>query len=398
MFNQATTDFIQKHRYDDVRTLALQSGKSVDEDVDLLAAFIQIAGRQTAEHKIPSWYLRDDIIYPVKLALEQCSSERTARYKAALLSGHSFVDITGGFGVDTAFIAPKFVQSGYVEKQEPLAEVARRNFSALGLSVKVHSTNGISHLGRMEPVDCLYIDPSRRMPSDKKSVLIEDCEPNIIDIQHLLLKKAETVLIKLSPMLDIHSALKVLVGVNEIHIVSVDNECKELLFLLKNVSRKDPLVVCSNLMKQGEWVDSFRLSEENDAQIKYSPEVRRFIYEPNASLMKAGFYKSIALQYGVEKLHPNTHLYTSYRYIKDFPGRIFQVKAVSSMKTSELSKALSDVKNANITVRNFPLTVAELRKKLKIYDGGEIYLFATTLSDGQLVIVKASKLKQGEEE
>ncbi|GHT76609.1 hypothetical protein AGMMS50262_15280 [Bacteroidia bacterium] len=392
MFNEATTRFIHEHHDDDVQALALKS-KHLPDDIDLLTALVQIAGRQSIQHKIPSWYEREDLIYPVKLPLEQCSSEHTARYKAALLGGNSFLDLTGGFGVDTAFIAPKFEHSTYIERQDSLAEIAQHNFSALGLNIRILNMNGIFYLHRMEnPVDCIYIDPARRSIADKRGVLIEDCDPNVAEFQHKLVEKAGTVLVKLSPMLDIQAALRTLEYVNEVHVVSVDNECKELLFLLKKNPRKDPVITCSNLTKSHDYIDSFRLSEENNAQLKYSKEVKRFIYEPNASLMKAGFYKSIAVQYGVEKLHPNTHLYTSYRYIKDFPGRIFQVKAVSSMKSPELNQNLKGIETANITVRNFPLSVAELRRKLKIYEGGETYLFATTLSDESLAIVRANKI------
>jgi 16S rRNA G966 N2-methylase RsmD len=387
--NEATKKFITAHRFDDVQKLALQSQSFHGAEIDIPAALTQISGRQIIEHKIPSWRQSDEIRYPGRLSLEQCSSEKTARYKASLLSGHSFVDLTGGWGVDTAFISPKFSQVTYVEKQEELANLAKHNFPILGLNfIRIHTGDGIEYLEKMNPVDCIYLDPARRSLSGKKVVLIEDCEPNLLEIQNLLLTKASFVLIKLSPLLDINAALRVLKNVKEVHVVSVENECKELLLLLEKGNTQAPVITCANLRKKGDQTVSFEYSEEKKAQIAYSREVKDYLYEPNASLLKAGFYKGIALRYPVEKLHSDSHLYTSTQYIPDFPGRIFRVEAVSSLNKKSLKAFLTGMDKANLTIRNFPLTVAGLRKKLKLNEGGEVYLFATTLSDGEHVIVK----------
>ncbi|MDR0542810.1 MAG: SAM-dependent methyltransferase [Dysgonamonadaceae bacterium] len=391
MLNAATRQFIREHRSDDVQQLALRFKPDANSGIDLQAALTQIAGRQGIKHKIPSWYKQDDLLYPTRLALEQCSSEATARYKASLLSGHSFADLTGGFGVDTAFIAPQFIQTQYVERQTELALVARHNFAVSGLTIQTHTVDGVDFLKTMQPVNCLYLDPARRSSTGRKMLWIEDCEPDILSIQDELLSKADNVLIKLSPLLDIHAALKVLKKVYQIHIVSVDNECKELLFLLRNAFSGEPAVVCVNIVKQNIQSDTFTLSEEKNNVISFTSIVRKYLYEPNASLLKGGFYKSLSLRYAVDKLHPDSHLYTSNVFIPNFPGRIFQIECASSFNKQDLKAALRTVSRANLTVRNFPLSVEQLRKQLKIKDGGDNYLFATTLADGRRVLLKACK-------
>ena len=392
MLNEATRQFIREHRLDDVQQLALRFKPAPDSEIDLTAALTQIAGRQTIAHKIPSWYEQEEIVYPIRLSLEQCSSETTARYKASLVSGNSLTDLTGGFGVDTAFMATQFTQAHYVERQAELAAIARNNFAVLGLNpIQTHNTDGIAFLKTMPPVDCLYLDPARRSATGKKTVRIEDAEPDILAVQDLLLAKAENVLIKLSPLLDIHAALKVLKNVKQIHIVGVDNECKELLFLLRGDFSGEPAIICVNIHKQGVQSDTFTWSEEKNATVSCTSDLKEYLYEPNASLLKSGCYKSIGLRYAVDKLHPDSHLYTSSRYLPNFPGRIFQVETVSLFNKKELKVLLNDIRRANITVRNFPLTVEQLRKRLKIQEGGEIYLFATTLANGCHVLLKTKK-------
>ena len=389
MLNEATRQFIREHRWDDVQRLALQFKPAKDSAIDRLAALTQIAGRQAIVHKIPSWYEQEGIVYPARLSLEQCSSEATARYKASLLSGNSFTDLTGGFGVDTAFIAPQFAQAHYVERQAELVAIARNNFAVLGLNhIQTHPADGIAFLKTMQAVDCLYLDPARRSATGKKMICIEDAEPNILVILDKLLAKAENVVIKLSPLLDIFMALKALKNVKQIHIVSVDNECKEALFLLRNDFSGEPAITGVNINKQAVQSNTFTLSEEKNACISYTSDLKEYLYEPNRSLLKSGCYKSISLRYGVDKLHPDSHLYTSSCYRPDFPGRIFQIEAVSSFNKNDLKALLHNIRQAHITVRNFPLSVDRLRKQLKIKEGGEIYLFATTRANGRRVLLK----------
>jgi hypothetical protein len=393
MLNQATREFIQAHRFDDVQKLALQSKFSFDSEIDWQEALTQLAGCQTIENKIPSWYAWDKIIYPVRLSLEQCSSEMTAQYKASLLSGNSLVDLTGGFGVDTAFLSVNFTQVDYVERDEKLSTIAGHNFGVLGLNhIRTHCADGITYLQQIQAVDCIYLDPARRSDSGKKLMLIEDCEPNLIEIQELLLDKANQVLIKLSPMLDINAALKVLKSLREIHVVSVENECKELLFLLEKENKKKPIITTINLKKNGNHQClSFPISEEKEITINYTSQLQTYLYEPNTSLLKAGFFKGISQHYQINKIHSDSHLYTSSQLIADFPGRIFKIEAVYSMSKADLNLLSKELEKANIAVRNFPLSVAELRKKLKLKEGDENYLFATTLANEKHVLIQCKK-------
>ena len=393
MRNEATREFVRDHRFDDVRKLALQTASRVDREVDIPWALNQIAGRQLAENKIPAWFQLEKIVYPPHLSLEQCSSEQTARYKAGLLSGTSFVDLTGGFGVDFAFISEKFHEAYYVEKQKELCEIAAINFQTLGLrSAHVITSDATEYLKKMSPVDVIFIDPSRRSTTGNKVFSIEDAEPDVLKIQDLLLEKAGSILIKFSPMLDISMALKQLKNVSEVHIVSLENECKELLFLLKKDFESEPLIVCVNLGKKNSQSGiSFLQSQEKARQIGYTSEIEQYLYEPNSSLLKAGFYKGLTDLYPIRKLHPDSHLYSSNQFISDFPGRIFNVETCSSFNKKELKYFLQAIDKASVTVRNFPISVAELRKKLKIKEGGEIYLFATTLANGQHVLIRVRK-------
>lgn len=388
-----TKKFIESHRYDDPATLALKAASMTESGVDVRFAIRQIAGRQAVEHKIPSWYRLDDIIYPMHLSLEQCSSELTARYKASLLNGDTFTDLTGGFGVDCAFIAEKYHSVFYVERQTELCEIARYNFKALDL-LHVHIIQGdaLDYLSGMASVDCIYIDPARRSDAGKKTVAITDCEPDLGQIKDLLLGKASVVLAKLSPMLDISLAMKTLPETKEIHVISVDNECKELLFLIEKDFSGEPVIKAVNLLRNGQAIlFSFVKTEEQDTVPEYTVDVLDFLYEPNASILKSGAYKSIARKFNLKKLHPDSHLYTSDQAIENFPGRSFRTDAVFSLSKKDLKEHLNGLKQANISIRNFPLSVNELRKKTGIKDGGDIYLFATTLNDGKKVLVKTHK-------
>lgn len=378
--------FIRDHQHDDVRTLALQAKKYPQMDMPLIIN--QIAGRQTAEHKIPSWYAAEGIIYPVHLSLEQCSSELTARYKASLLSGDTFVDLTGGFGIDCAFLSAGFRQATYIEQQKELCDIATHNFNLLGLQhITVLNRDSVEALHEISPADCIFIDPARRNEHGGKTVLISDCEPNVAALEELLLQKAKRVMIKLSPMLDLSLALRTLKHTTEVHVISVQNECKELLLILEN-THKEISIHCVNFTHKDTQEFTFTSEEEAGTMVQYTNQVAAYLYEPNASILKAGAFRAIASRFALKKLHPNSHLYTSDVEIKNFPGRCFKVDAVGSIKDKILLAGLSQ---ANITVRNFPMSVAELRKRIKLKDGGDIYLFATTLSDDKKVLVKCSK-------
>ena len=384
--------FVLMHEGEDVRDLALRF--SSREDMPFLLA--QIAGRQVSKTKIPSWYAIDEMIYPVHLSLEQASSEQTARYKASLVSGKngSFVDLTGGMGVDFSFFTPNFCEAVYVERNAELCKIATYNFERLGLkNATVRNGDGETFLNEMPKADFIYLDPSRRDNSGQKVFRIEDCSPDLSEIKTVLREKSDSILIKYSPMLDISQAVKTLGNVTEVHIVSIQNECKELLIILSKSVVAEPRFVAVNLRKTNEWERfSFTVSEEQEAQISFTDKLGRYLYEPNASILKAGAFKSVAKAYDVAKLHINSHLYTSDNLVADFPGRIFEVEASCSPNKRELKLFLSETKKANISVRNFPMSVAEIRRKTNLKEGGDVYLFATTLADERKVWIKCRKL------
>ena len=387
-----TIRFIEENRKADVRSLALQAKKY--PEVDMAMAVVQIAGRQIAEAKIPSWYRVEGLLYPKHLSMEQCSSEATALYKMGLVEGETFADLTGGFGIDCSFLSRKFKQADYVERQAELCELAGHNFPLLGLNIVVHNEDGVDYLKRMQPVDCLYLDPARRNGHGGKTVAISDCEPDVSALEELLVEKAKTVMVKLSPMLDLSLALKSLKHVQEVHIVSVNNECKELLLLLRKSAVSSEIQIhCEQIVNSCEHQHyAFTLSEEHTSECPLAEAVGAYLYEPNASILKAGAYRSLTQAYPVEKLHASSHLYTSAHFIEDFPGRRFKVEAVSGFGKKELKEFMQGMEKANLTIRNFPSSVAELRKRLKLKEGGEDYLFATTLADESKVLIKCRKM------
>ena len=386
MLSDVSRDFIREHRSDNVQQLALQSDRFQISGLDFKMALQQIEGRQHIEHKIPDWFELDNILYPKRLSIEQASSQTTALYKALLLEGKTFVDLTGGWGVDHAFIASQFEESVYIEKQKELADIAAHNFSTLGLKhAKIINADGLEFLQRMDKVDCIYIDPARRSKTGRKVTSILDCEPDLSEIQSLLLEKANRVLIKYSPMLDITQALQILNHVTEIYIVSVENECKELLFVLQK-EEKTPVVHCLNFQKKGKQENKFLITEEKQCPITYTSKLETYLYEPNSSVLKAGFFKGLTQYFAIKKIHRDSHLYTSNERVADFPGRIFKINASYGFNKKDLRLLTSTIKSANLSTRNFPLKTEELRKRLNLKDGGSIYLFATTMGSKRIII------------
>lgn len=394
MLSPETVSFIRCHRTEDVRILALRAEKY--PEVNMAAAVEQIAGWQTARMKIPEWAQTEGILYPGHLPMEQCSSETTARYKASLAKGDTLADLTGGFGIDCVYMARNFRRADYVEKQKNLCEQARHNFPLLGCGhIRIHHTDTADYLRQMEPVDCLFLDPSRRDRQGGKTVAIADCEPDVGTLESLLVEKGRTVIVKLSPMLDIYSVMRELKNVREVHVVAVDNECKELLVILRKASGEDPepAIVCEQASGNLLTVPfRFTRPQEKTADCTFADGVGSFLYEPGAALLKAGPWRLLSERFNVKKLHPNTHLYTSSQAEASFPGRRFRVLDVSGFGKQELNPFLSDMNRANLTVRNFPSSVADLRKKLKLKEGGDIYLFATTIYNGRKVLIKCAKM------
>ena len=435
--NQATQDFICQHQDDDVRQLAFLGSKY--PEVDMPFALDQIRGRKMARVKLPRWASLEGIIYPPHISMEQCSSESTALYKAELAarllglpassSGTEmkaeneieFVDLTGGFGVDFSYIAARLgVKSMYVERQAHLCEAAKENFGRLGLkNAIVKNGDGIEVLHSFLPkkddaasaddslgiiydqplsllktklgLKIIFVDPARRDDAGNKVVSLKDCTPDVTVLQEEMLSKADYVIIKLSPMLDWHRAISELIHVREVHIISVNNECKELLLVLSARNMGENLrIYCIN------DAQSFVCDELDmeSSSVKIAPstlEEMLYLYEPNASLMKAGCFGVLSGRYDARMLSKNSHLFVSQAPIEAFPGRSFRIIAVSSFNKKELKRHLSGITKANIATRNFPLSVAELRKRLKLKDGGETYIFATTLSDESHVLVITEK-------
>ena len=400
LINEATRKFIAEHAQGDVRKLALQGAK--DAAVDLPMALQQIAGRQTARKKLPSWAVIEDMVYPPHLNMEQCSSEQTAKYKAGIVGeGECLIDLTGGFGVDFYWMSQGFKKRVYVEQNRELCAISSGNFRSLGLDATVVCGAAADYLSTFDDVaDVIFLDPARRNEHGGRTYGIEDCTPNVQELLPLLLKKARSIVVKLSPMLDWRKAVEDLEYVSEVHIVSVNNECKELLLVLGQRAKDTLRILCVNdehifcwFPQQKPSVSSLETTSFRPGNQWFLPSAPneesilvqdvQYLYEPNASIMKAGCFMALQEQYAVQQISANSHLFVSTVEIGDFPGRKFQVLAISSMNKQELKETMKGIGKANVAVRNFPLSADELRKKLKIKDGGDVYLFATTLSDGQ---------------
>lgn len=382
--------FVDTHENEDVRDLALQSKKY--PQIDIPKAIQQITGRRIAKSKIPTWYRYNRIIYPQHLSMEQCSSEQTAAYKASLCKGSNIIDLTGGLGVDFFFMALGKTEAYYTENQKYLAELALLNFDTLELkNVTVIHEDGVNYLTSQSKIwDTIYIDPARRSNSGRKTVLIEDCTPNLIDIDNLLNSKSKQVIIKLSPMLDITHAINSLSNITDIHIVSVNNECKELI-LIKSHTNKTIDLHCVNITNENFQVFTFSKEDESNTNIIYAEYPEQYLYEPNSSILKAGCYKFIAQYFGLKKLHVNSHLYTSDIYLPNFPGRHFKIKNTFGANKKDIKQYLT-MSQANITTRNYPLSVDEIRKQTKLKDGGRDYIFATTLANEKKVLILCEKV------
>lgn len=449
MFHQDTWDFIRKHAQDDVRKLALK--RPTNPNVDLKEALVQIEGYQTARKKLPLWVENPQLVYPPRISMEQCSSETTALYKQQvvrrLLQSQngplSMADMTGGFGIDFSYLAPLFDRAYYIEQQEILCRIAQHNLKVLGLKqAEVLHGDGVERMPEQAPLTLVFIDPARRDQQGKKTVALSDCTPDLSAIQERIRSCSRFCMAKLSPMLDIHQALQELKGVSEVHVVSVDNECKELLLILASgetenttgiatakkrqetdgnlasetdkteevaanklesasttsksernaVNKPEEIrICCINLQKGEQQTFEYTAQEEATAEAVYTDQPGAYLYEPNTSLLKAGAYKCLCARFGVRKLHPNSHLYTSDTPCADFPGRRFRVTGSRTFSKQDLKQIARDIPQANITIRNFPSTVQELRKKLKIKEGGDRYLFATTLKNEQHIILECLK-------
>ena len=438
-------DFIKKHLKDDVNKLALSK---FPEGIDKQFVIRQIQARQVLGKKLPSWAENDELIFPKKLSLEQCSSELAAKYKASLstkmhetisvdscglveekeFSADScelveekefsvdscelvdkervLVDLTGGMGVDTAFLSDDFDKTFYVEMQEELCEIAKHNFKILNKNIEVVNDNAEHFLTICDEVDCIYLDPARRDEYGRKMVSLHDCSPDVVELHDLLLEKAKRVLIKVSPMLDIEMVKKELKDISAIHVVAVRNECKEILICLQTTDDSSQLTAHSSQLvatdlREG-WNFTFFEEEELNAQWTLADGVGKYLYEPGVACMKAGCFKLLSQRYALDKLHRNSHLYTSDELVSDFPGRIFEVldvfpfdkktkKEITSLLNQQ-PKANSQQPKASVATRNFPLSADELRKNLGLQDGSEFYIFGTTMKGEKKIVILTKKI------
>lgn len=389
--NSETLQFIANNLDKEVHQLGLLANRF--PLVDMPLAIRQIAGKQKIKAKIPRFYNTENIRYPIQLSLEQSSSEATASYKASLCKGDTLVDLTGGFGVDCCFMAANFKAVTYVERQSELCELAKINFAALEeYHIKVVNAETESYIDNIDNVDCIFIDPARRSSSGKKVVFLSDCEPDVSVLAPILMSKAKQVIIKLSPMMDISAALCDLPQTAEVHILAVENDCKEILLVLNNSAVNDLRIKTINFGKQNIKQDfEFNALEESNAFASYTSELKKYLYEPNAAVMKSGAFKLIGNRFVLDKLHTNTHLYTSSNLIVEFPGRVFEIIKRWDDGKNEWKNEAKRVRKANISTRNYPLSVDALRSKLKITDGGDCYLFACTLANEKKVMIECVK-------
>ena len=398
--NESTRQFIAAHASDDVAQLALHPSK--DPQVDMAVALQQIAGRQKAREKLPDWYATEGVLYPKKVSMEQCSSSQTAEYKASLVEGDSFADFSGGFGVDTVALARKFDKGWYVEPQEDLCELFQHNCKVLDIN-NVNIVNGTmeDNLAAIGPVDTIYLDPSRRDTHGRRVISLADCTPNLPEWKSALLERCNILMVKLSPMIDIFQTLRDLPETFAVHVVAVEGECKEVVFLLTRrdapwlVSTTDPTIVAVDINKNKAFRVETTLDTERTTPPRIAAELGAYLYEPNAAVMKAGIFNALSQQFQIAKLAKNTNLFTADELHEDFPGRVFRIEAVHEFHPRKTTKELSHLENASIAVRNFPLSAEELRKTLKIKDGNTCYLFGCTLWDGKKIILQTQK-KQGE--
>ncbi len=378
-------DFIFSHLEDDVSELALKTHGKTELPMGFILS--QIEARQKLKAKLPEWFANPDLVIPDVKVAEQCSSAKTAAYKASLFSGGTFVDLTGGLGVDTYAFAQEFESGIYVDSDPVKVECARHNFSKLGINNVqfIESTAENFMESNSQTFDLLYVDPSRRV-DEGKVITLEQSEPNMVEVAPVWRKSANTIMIKASPMMDIHLAENSLKNVSEVHVIAVDNDCKEVLYILSNNAATT--YYASNITKHG--TARFLVSDSEVNGLELYSEPLKYIFEPNAAIMKLKAFDSLVSTFKIKKLHPNSHLFTSEENISAFPGRTFRLLDSCPYKRKDLLKLLPEAK-ANVSVRNFPDSVDQIRKKLKVKTGGDAYIFATTILGDKKVLLICEK-------
>ncbi len=373
LLSKKVQTFINDHLKEDPAQLILKG--SPFSELSIQAIVQQIQAKRKAEKKLPTWFKSDAVIYPPQLNLAQASSEETAAYKASLVSSDTLIDITGGFGIDDFYFAQNLNQVVHCELNAELSAIAQHNFSVLSNTQNCQfiSSDSIAYLQQLQkPVDWIYADPARRSAAGKKIFRLADCQPDILTHRDLMLEKADKILLKTSPLLDLKQGIEQLKTVEAIHIVAVKNEVKELLWIIGQTPIDHPNIHCINFDQPAQKFTA-TLEDESKSQASYSiPQA--YLYEPNSTLLKAGFFQYISMFFSIDKLAPNSHLYTADKLI-DFPGRRFKINQILPAHKKELKKA--GITKANITTRNFPVSPQQLHSKFKIKPGGDIYLFFT---------------------
>jgi len=388
LLQDAIQEFIDVNINTDVQKLALKKNPFPDYDWKLIVN--QIQAKQKAQHKLPSWFKAKKIVYPSAISIEQTSSERLAKFKSELINGDTLIDLTGGFGVDAYYFAKKFKQVYHCEFNEELSDIVHFNLKAFEIdtiqTLKGDSLEILKDLN--QTFDWLYIDPARRSQSKQKVFLLKDCTPNVPENLNEYFNFSQNILIKTAPILDISAGIKELNYVKKIYIVSLENEVKELLWILEKDFNKNIEIEAVNIAKNGD-LDKFKTTLE-DASYCAMGLPKKFLYEPFTAVMKTGNFNSIATTFGLEKLQQHSHLYTNETLI-DFPGRRFQIESIVANQKKEM-KAVFENKKFNITTRNYPLSVEEIRKKWKIKDGGDKFAFFTTNIQNEKIILICNKI------
>lgn len=386
LLNIEIQNFIQENLSIDSRNLALK--KNPFPAVPYSEIINQIVTKKKSKDKLLTWFLCKNIIYPEKISIEQTSSEITAQYKSNLISGKNLIDCTGGFGIDDYYFAKNFTTVIHCETNKTLSEIVKHNYNQLGINnincICGDSTEILKKINQR--FDAIYIDPSRRNETKDRVFMLKDCLPNVVELQEFYYQFTDTILIKTSPILDLHAGLLELKNVAEIHIVAVDNEVKELLWKIKKSFNESAKIVAINLEKEKQTITKIESSKSYSAHYSLP---KKHLYEPNASLMKSGRFEAISELFSVEKLHQHSHLYTSDNLI-DFPGRKFQIKEIIPFQKKEILQHIQG-KKINVSSRNFPIKPEEIKKKYKIIDGGDTYAFFTTNLKNEKIVLLCTK-------
>ena len=381
-------DFITLNSSESITKLALQ--KNPFPEVEWILILNQIEAKAKAKDKLPVWFAAENIIYPGKISVEQTSSEKTAAYKASLISGESLIDLTGGFGVDDYYFSKQFKTITHCEINEDLSAIVKHNFKQLGVE-NCHfyandSANVLKDLN--QKWDWIYIDPSRRNDAKGKVFMLKDCLPNVPESLDFYFEKADSILIKTAPLLDISAGLSELKFVKNIHIIALENEVKELLFEIHKENLGEITLKTANILK--DKIETFEFVLGNETQLPSYNLPQKYLYEPNSAIMKSGGFDEVSTAFQINKLHKHSHLYTSEDLI-DFPGRRFEIEKVISYSKNEMKLELLN-QQANVTTRNFPETVENIRKKWKIKNGGNVYCFFTTDKNESKIVLICRKI------